>query len=171
MQWKSILENKLNTYQDLSRVYTTLARFKQVWNMICDLKIQPKTTTFMCRVARNILPTRSRLISKNIQVGNGCYLCGAASEKVWHLFHTCEYHRAVMRFYDVYVQQVDGSMDLTIWLEFLKKTLKDLDATDRDLMVALWEGIWKQRIQAWLSKPVENPTKLFLQTTTNLRSF
>ena len=62
-------------------------------------------------------------------------------------------------------------MDLTTWLEFLKKTLEDLDATDRDLMVALWEGIWKQRIQAWLSKPVENPSKLFLQTTTNLRSF
>ena len=38
------------------------------------------------------------------------------------------------------VQQVDGSMDLTTWLEFLRRALEALDATDRDLMVVRGKG-------------------------------
>ena len=46
----------------------------------------------------------------------------------------------MIRFSDVQVQQVDGFMDLTTWLEFLRRALKALDAIDRDLMVARGKG-------------------------------
>ena len=52
-----------------------------------------------------------------------------------------------------------------------KLTLEFMDARGRDVMAMIWEGIWPQRNQAWLGKQVEASHQVFLQTTTNLRSF
>ena len=71
MLWESLLEAKLNSDQNQELVYTTLAHFKQVWKMAWDLKVQPKIRIFMWCLARNNLPPRSRLLSKNIQVQMG----------------------------------------------------------------------------------------------------
>ena len=62
------------------------------------MKIHARSKIFMWRLVRNILPTRSRLISKNIQVGNGCYLFNEESENIWHLFYECPYALATLGF-------------------------------------------------------------------------
>ena len=66
-----------------------------------EMKIQPKTKIFTWRVAKNILPTRTRLISKNVQVWNGCYLCGEIIEEVWHLFNSCQYFHIALGIFDL----------------------------------------------------------------------
>ena len=125
----------------------------------------------MWRLARNILPTRSKLLSENVQVGNGCYLCDEKSQEIWHLINNCQYNIAVMNFSDFQVKGVANIQDIATQLEFLQTLFGSLEAHDRDLLAPIWEGVWMQRNQAWLDKPVVAPFQLFLQVTTNLRSF
>ena len=70
MCWKSKIEGNLSNNHDQQHVFTTSAQVKQVWKHMWKLKVQPRTKIFMWRLARNILPTRSKLLSKNITVGN-----------------------------------------------------------------------------------------------------
>ena len=68
------------------------------------MKIQPKTKIFTWRVVRNILSTRTRLLSKNVQVENGCYLYGEITKEVWHLFNSCQYFHSALGVSNLQVQ-------------------------------------------------------------------
>ena len=61
-----------------------------------NFNILTKIRVFTWRFPWNILPTKSHFISKNVQVGNGCYLCGEDTKEVWHLFNSCQYFRAAL---------------------------------------------------------------------------
>ena len=135
------------------------------------MKIQPKTKIFTWRAVRNILSTKSRLISKNIQIEDGCYLCNIDSEKVWHVLNLCPFAQSVLSFSNVQVLAQPNIHDSKTWLEFLQENFTKLPIEDRELLAVLWEEIWYQRNQKWQGKPTESPTQIFLQTTTRLSCF
>ena len=164
--YKVCLENTIAKHkmenQEYNQLFSTLLQFKQTWKTIWDLNIQPRIKVFTWRLARNILPTRPRLLSKNVHVGNGCYLCGGTSEEVWHLFCSCAYFQTAIGFSDVQVQGQMGMHDTATWLEHLQATFTPLLRKDFNLIATLQEGIWRQRNQAWQQKPIVSASRVFL---------
>ena len=106
------------------------------------MKIQSKIKVFTLRVARNILPTRTRLLSKNIQVGNGCYLCGGNIEEVWYLMNSCPYFLFAMGAFEMQVQVDPTINDLQACLKNLQNSFSAMNIRDRELVAAIWEGAW-----------------------------
>ena len=98
-RYKCALQNaivaQVNRGED-AITFELLDSHQNLWKMIWKLNIPPKVRILSWRLARNILPTRARLLSKNMQVGNGCYFCGHGNEDMWHLFVECVYTRAVL---------------------------------------------------------------------------
>ena len=92
---------------------------------------------FTWRAVRNILPARSRLLLKNIQVGNGYYLYGENTEEVWHLLNSCPYFLVAASVFDVQVQVDSNTQDLQAWLEQLLNNFTTMAIRDRELVAAI----------------------------------
>ena len=169
--WNAHINQQRQDKEEYNQVFSLLSHYKKVWRSIWKMKIQPKTKIFTQRVAINILPTRSRLISKNIQVGNGCYLCDESTKEVWHVLNSCQYFRTALGVSSLQVQVQDNIQDLQAWLEWMQKELSSLPTKDHELMASIWEGVWYQRNQVWNGKPISCPFQLYLQQAMNLRCY
>ena len=65
-----------------------------MWKKLWKLNIQSKVWVFMWRLARNIPPTRDRLRSKGVEVGDGCCFCDRGTEDTPLLYNLCGYMQA-----------------------------------------------------------------------------
>ena len=81
------------------------------------------------------------------------------------------YFFSIVAVSDVQVQVDSNIQDLQAWLEMLQNNFSTMTTRDRQLVAAIWEGVWSQRNQAWLQKPTLSPFQLLLQSAANLRSF
>lgn len=61
------------------------------WKKLWALMVPPKVKLFLWRAAHNILPTKIRLISKGMEVGEECGMCGGGYEDVWHSLVSCDF--------------------------------------------------------------------------------
>lgn len=112
-----------------------------LWKEIWQAKIPNSTRNFLWRLAKHILPTRSKLSKKGIHLDQICPLCYAAMESHSHLFMTCNFSRAVM-FASSLGGHVPAETDLHDWL------LRWLSCSDDEgaqlFGILLWK-IWQCR--------------------------
>ena len=99
-------------WMSLDREHVTsrrLREFKQLWKMIWKVDVWPRIKIFLWTTARDIIPTRTRLASKGVEVGNGCYLCGAQNETIYHLFFECQNTKGGGEFTAYYTSKRSGT--------------------------------------------------------------
>ena len=80
--WNSQIEQQRQENQEYNQLFSTLSQYKQVWKSIWEMKIQPKIKIFTWRAARNILPTRNRLLSKIFRYGIGVTFVGVTLKRL-----------------------------------------------------------------------------------------
>ena len=65
------------------------SNLRQFWKRLWSLQIPHKIRHFAWRAARDILPTKSNLVCRNVLGDSTCEECGEASESLFHLFWEC----------------------------------------------------------------------------------
>ncbi|CAN1747772.1 hypothetical protein LINPERHAP1_LOCUS3195 [Linum perenne] len=63
------------------------------WNALWNCKVPPRIKVMLWRLARGILPTRSALYRRGIQIDDVCGVCNTMFETQWHLFVECSFAR------------------------------------------------------------------------------
>ena len=102
--------------------------------MVWKVEVQPRTRVFLWRATRNIFPTRSRLASKGVDVGNDYYLCGANDESVFYLLFGCPYTKEVMEALDVQLSIPQEPGDALSWIRLVQDTFSSLQDCQRSLV-------------------------------------
>ncbi|CAN1154265.1 hypothetical protein LINPERPRIM_LOCUS41035 [Linum perenne] len=60
------------------------------WQKLWSLNLPPKMLHFVWRLGRGVLPLRTILRRRRIEVPSRCGLCGNGDETSLHVFGTCE---------------------------------------------------------------------------------
>jgi len=68
----------------------------KVWKEIWKAQVSNKVKNFMCRLAKNILPTRENLSKKGVSLEKQCPLCHGGIESTNHLFMQCNLMRLTL---------------------------------------------------------------------------
>ncbi|CAN1189558.1 Putative ribonuclease H protein At1g65750 [Linum perenne] len=63
------------------------------WNALWKCRVPPRIKVMLWRLARGILPTRSALYRRGIQIEDVCGVCNTMFETQWHLFVDCSFAR------------------------------------------------------------------------------
>lgn len=99
--FSSIEEDQRFWWPEQSGVYSVCSAYNLLMNDVLDsdnlhadgnlralwkLKIPPKVKHFLWRFCRDILPTRSKLRFRHIDVQDSCPWCASGSESTMHLF-------------------------------------------------------------------------------------
>lgn len=71
---------------------------KRLWQLIWSIKVPPRIATFLWKVSRKILPTRSFLRSRIDGLDTVCPWCSAHEETLDHLFRACPLANEVWTF-------------------------------------------------------------------------
>lgn len=112
----------------------------------------PKVQVFIWRVLHNILPTKSRLLSKGVQgeVG-GCVLCGALEENLPHVLLDCSFTALIWLSSPLRSAWRDReTRDLNGWLEHILLTG---DNQKTELLFMLMWSLWNERNSVvWTAK-------------------
>lgn len=86
-----------------------------LWQKIWSAPIQVRVKHFLWRLARNILPTKTNLKSKGVDVDDTCELCHYANESTNHLFTNCDFFRRSF-FVSIIGGHVQDNTDINCWL-------------------------------------------------------
>ena len=89
---------------------------------------------FSWRLATRALPTKDRLLTKRVDVQDGCYLCGHPSETLRHLFLECSFTRQVV------LHSHDNGV-LQHWLNCLANGASFLSGTKWATLMMVWSLI------------------------------
>ncbi|XP_073024431.1 uncharacterized protein [Primulina eburnea] len=120
-------------------------RLNGEWAKISKLPTPPKLRSFLWRAARDFLPCRLKLQSRNIQVPSCCVICESGLENNWHVFIDCPYAKEcwkIAKLDRLVMNCAKEAVSFTHWLfeslnKFPKAALTVLSAT-------LW-SIWRYR--------------------------
>ncbi|CAN0888737.1 Transposon TX1 uncharacterized 149 kDa protein [Linum grandiflorum] len=115
------------------------------WSKIWHLDIPHRMRHFLWRIARHVLPTRTDLASRRVQVPLECGLCSSYDETLWHLFLECStatrcWEVAGLR--SIITDSMDRVTSIDEWLFDLLTRISSNQVSD--LVAVLW-GIWKER--------------------------
>ncbi|XP_058749287.1 uncharacterized protein LOC131622279 [Vicia villosa] len=129
------------------------SNFNQVWKRIWHHHLQPRVKSFLWRLGKNILPTRTNLQRKGISLDCVCPLCGLEPESTNHLFLQCNFSKAV-HFSSPLGVRVPPDMDV---LEWLKICLDSTDTLCSQMLCSLLWKIWEARNLLLFQKTAKPP--------------
>nr|GMD83770.1 uncharacterized protein LOC109174248 [Ipomoea batatas] len=118
------------------------------WNQLWRLKIPPKIKNFIWRCARNILPVKTVLLQRRVEIPHDCPLCHKEVESRSHLFLDCEFSKPVWDNTILPLHILEASFES--WLS----QVVDLDdeIKSRSIIAILWT-VWKNRNEyVWNNK-------------------
>lgn len=61
----------------------------ECWSKIWDAKITPKVKNFLWRACNDIIPTKSKLVSRHIGNDSSCPMCNQSVETLHHMIFAC----------------------------------------------------------------------------------
>nr|GMC81691.1 uncharacterized protein LOC109176397 [Ipomoea batatas] len=138
-----------NGYRELygEAIQPDSCNFKS-WNQLWRLKIPPKIKNFIWRCARNILPVKTVLLQRRVEIPPDCPLCHKEVESRSHLFLDCEFSKPVWDNTILPLHILEASFES--WLS----QVVDLDDENksRSIIAILWT-VWKNRNEyVWNNK-------------------
>ncbi|MCH98286.1 ribonuclease H protein, partial [Trifolium medium] len=120
------------------------------WQLIWRMKTPPKVKNLLWRICRNVLPTRSRLISRGINFPMHCAVCNDAAEDSLHVLFLCP--RSVHCWQQASLwDQVNAGLNINNNItDNIFSILNRLDKAQQELFSVMAWSIWKRRNnQVW----------------------
>ncbi|KAK9995685.1 hypothetical protein SO802_020371 [Lithocarpus litseifolius] len=68
---------------------------QRLWKKLLSLNMPPKVRTFMWRACYNVLPTKSNLAQRKVQIDSKCSFCGKQDETIQHILWEFPFARNV----------------------------------------------------------------------------
>lgn len=112
-----------------------------VWKKIWQIKAPPKMINLLWRAVTDCLPTKSRLVQKQIVDSGVCPLCCTSEESV---LHTMVSYVAAKHVWGIFgVGWFFGNVsNFTKWLEMM---FEKVDKGNQGMIVVICWGLWKNR--------------------------
>ncbi|XP_073271213.1 uncharacterized protein [Primulina huaijiensis] len=115
------------------------------WAKLWHISTPPKIRSFLWRAARDYLPCRIKLQSRNIQVPSQCVTCESGLENNWHIFIDCPYAKEcwkVAKFEELVSQCAREEDSFPKWLF---KSLNKCPTTGQPNFSAVLWSLWRYR--------------------------
>ena len=124
------------------------------WTSVWSVKVPPKIKTFVWRVCRNILPTKTKLFERKLTSSYSCTWCMEEPETVDHVLWHCEFARKVWNACPIalpYLNVLGSSL-----LDFLATCLRELSSPEVEIVFATAWVLWRARNEVvWDGKVVK----------------
>ncbi|CAN1129696.1 Putative ribonuclease H protein At1g65750 [Linum perenne] len=115
------------------------------WTQLWGLNVQPKMKNFLWRLARNVVPNRSSLRRRHINVPAQCGVCGLAEESNDHLFRTCHYAIDCWDAVGLSDVVLNPSQSNLCFVDWLTSWLQVPQESTKSLITAVLWGLWRER--------------------------
>ena len=92
---KTAYQVALRLSQSCSREHSSASQDQHLWKKLWSLNVPPKVRTFMWKACCNVLPTKSNLAQRKVQIDPKCSFCGQQDEKTQHILWECPFARNV----------------------------------------------------------------------------
>ncbi|XP_061993303.1 uncharacterized protein LOC133711154 [Rosa rugosa] len=143
------------------------------WKKIWHARILNTTKVTIWKICQNILPTKDRLVPKQVQIeSQSCVLCDDNDETILHLCRNCSYSRLIIGSNLILRQtcftSATDEMTAVAWLNYCSTRL---DATHFSLLIFLLWSVWKERnCRVWDGK-TKNACDVVLMATSRLKDY
>lgn len=115
------------------------------WNVLWNLQVPQHVKHYLWRACRNVLPTRTRLQDRGVEVSGICPLCNSNLENTWHLMVTCNISKQCWQQINVW-GLIEQSMErVKSFPELFWYLLEQLECKKRSLVAMVMWGLWKAR--------------------------
>lgn len=113
------------------------------WGVIWAVEILEKVKVFMCKAARNLLPTAENLEKRKVLPNPFCHRCGLKSEDAFHALMECKAAQKVWK-NTVFTEEVKvlNHQDM---LSVLHEMRRKRSKKELKLIAALCWAIWYSR--------------------------
>lgn len=64
------------------------------WDKVWKLDVPPKVRIFLWRVLREVLPCKSSLLRRHVELDPTCPVCATAEESAFHVLYSCSFARS-----------------------------------------------------------------------------
>lgn len=115
------------------------------WSKIWSLVVPSKVKFFLWRAAHEVLPTKANLISRGVEVGVECGICGRGYENTRHVLLDCEFAKKCWqesRFGNT-MQPLVERFDSFSQILLVIISINDMD-TKSGIGMLMWQ-IWKDK--------------------------
>ena len=82
---KTAYQVALRLSQSCSGEHSSASQDRHLWKKLWSLNVPPKVRTFMWRACCNVLPTKSNLARRKVQIDPKCSFCGQEDETTQHI--------------------------------------------------------------------------------------
>ncbi|CAN1729936.1 LINE-1 reverse transcriptase homolog [Linum perenne] len=123
------------------------------WTELWGIHLPPKTLHFIWRVGRHVLPLRTTLRRRRIEVPITCGLCGGAEETAQHLFTNCVVAEDCWRHADLWTEIQELQNTHTTFDELLHEVIRTWNEAKRERWITILWSLWYERNQrVWTGK-------------------
>ncbi|OMO91484.1 reverse transcriptase [Corchorus capsularis] len=115
-----------------------------VWKLIWNANVLPKMKFFIWRVVLNILPLKTALIRRGLDIDDFCNTCGGREVSAFHVFFECPLSKRVWELSAPWVEPCisDWDGECEFWSYFLSKAAR-VGCLDK-VMCFMWL-LWQNR--------------------------
>ncbi|CAN1312502.1 Putative ribonuclease H protein At1g65750 [Linum perenne] len=115
------------------------------WRALWNLRVPPKFKNLLWRLARGVVPNKSRLRGRHIDVPGECGVCSGEHEVDWHLYLTCPFATDCWSVAGL-THTVEDSMARQISFPgWLGDVMTRAAEPNRARIVAVLWSLWKER--------------------------
>lgn len=140
------------------------------WRWVWNLHLPPKIGIFAWRCLRGILPSKSLLIKRGMNIDPICTCCGLEQETMEHIFRDCNWTSFFWRACPLRIVPPPNSDRITL-REWLAACTRNKSADYLELFSALLWSVWKARnLREFKSKQLSH-TDCFLLAQNMLVDF
>ncbi|CAN1814412.1 Putative ribonuclease H protein At1g65750 [Linum perenne] len=123
------------------------------WKELWDTHLPPKTLHFLWRMAKGVLPLRSTLRRRRINVPIECGLCGRHEETKRHVFAECEVAEDCWRHADLWVEIESLLAGHVSFDEMVHEILRTWNDDKKARWIVVMWSLWYERNQrVWQGK-------------------
>ncbi|XP_058776904.1 uncharacterized protein LOC131651249 [Vicia villosa] len=125
----------------------------QLWKKVWHVSLHPRVKSFLWRLGKDILPTKTNLLKKGIKIDTACSFCGVNEESTKHLFLECEFSRLAC-FSSPLGFRITPETDIFDWL---LECLEDPNTLSAQLMCTLLWKVWNARNLRHFQQQIKDP--------------
>ena len=153
----------------LSEEHSFVAQDQGLWKRLWSLNVPPKVWTFMWRACYNVLPTKSKLARRKVQIDPKCFFCGQKDETTEYILWECPFARNVWALVWGKLQKSNSVAENFFMLA--RHMIQSLDRKELELWAITSWSLWSARSCFQFKHVQTHPSEFCKQANSLLKEY